>query len=291
MNVGIVANLAKPAAAATLAELAQSARELGIRLVVSDKATARLAPGARLAPPARFRKTLDALLSLGGDGTVLQSVRALDGADVPILGINLGNLGFLTTVPDTQAIDALRAIAQGAFQTIAYPLLEARLLRGPRRKPVARARALNDVVMGWGTSPRATMIELEVDRQPVASFVCDGLVVATPVGSTGHALSAGGPILHRETPALVIEPICPHTLGNRPLVLPNDRLVSLRLPDRRKKLLLSVDGQSHGWLEHGDLLEIRKAAHSARFIQLPGSSWFKLLTHKLHWRGSSAEPK
>lgn len=291
MNIGLFANLAKPAAASTLAELARAARELGVQLVACDKETLRLAPGAKLVSPARFGKAVDVLLSLGGDGTVLQSVRALNGADAPILGINLGNLGFLTSVPDTHAVPALRAIVSGAYQTSAYPLIEARVLRGPRRKCIVRARALNDVVLGWGTSPRAAMIELEVDRQPVASFVCDGLIVATPVGSTGHALSAGGPILHRDTAALVIEPICPHTLSNRPVVIPNDRLVALRIADQRKKLLLSVDGQSHGWLESGDLLEIRKAPESVQFIRLPGTSWFKLLTQKLHWRGSSAEPK
>ena len=291
MNIGIFANLAKPAAESTLADLAKAARALNITLVVCDKETARRTPGAKLVSPARFGKSVDLLLSLGGDGTVLRSVRALEGSDAPILGINLGNLGFLTSVSDTQAVAALQALAAGAYETVVYPLLEARLLRGPRRRLVARASALNDIVMGWGTSPRATMIEVEVDRQPVASFVCDGLIVATPVGSTGHALSAGGPILHRETPALVLEPICPHTLSNRPVVLPNNRLVSLRIADPRKKLLLSVDGQPQGWLEDGDLLEIRKAPESARFVHLPGYSWFKLLSQKLHWRGSSADPK
>ena len=291
MNIGIFANLAKPAAESTLADLARAARELGVALVACDRETARLAPGARLVSPARFGKAVDLLLSLGGDGTVLRSVFALGGAEAPILGINLGNLGFLTSVPDTQAVPALRALAAGAYQTAEYPLLEARLLRGPRRRRIICARALNDIVMGWGTSPRATMIEVEVDRQPVASYVCDGLIVATPIGSTGHALSAGGPILHRETPAIVLEPICPHTLSNRPVVLPNNRLVSLRVADKRKKLLLSVDGRPQGWLEDGDRLEIRKAAETARFVHLPGYSWFKLLSQKLHWRGSSSDPK
>ncbi|HPY62299.1 MAG TPA: NAD(+)/NADH kinase [Kiritimatiellia bacterium] len=228
MKIGIVANLSKPAAAATLAALAAAARELRVSFVVGDPEVRRHLPQAKLVAPARFGKAVDVLLSLGGDGTVLQAVRALNGASAPILGINLGNLGFLTSVPDAQAIAALRAIVSGAHEVVGYPLLEARLLRGPRRRLVAKARALNDIVMGWGTSPRVTMMEVEVDHQPVTSFVCDGLIVATPIGSTGHALSAGGPILHRETPALVLEPICPHTLSNRPVVLPNDRLVSLR---------------------------------------------------------------
>lgn len=291
MNIGVFANLAKPDAESALADLASAARELRVKLVACDKETARHLPGGRLVAPARFGKAVDVLLSLGGDGTVLQAVRALNGADAPILGINLGNLGFLTSVPDTHVVAALRAITTGAYQTAAYPLIEARVFRGPHRRQIIRARALNDVVMGWGTSPRATMIEVEVDRQPVASFVCDGLIVATPVGSTGHALSAGGPILHRETAALVIEPICPHTLSNRSVVLPNNRLVSLRVGDRRKKLLLSVDGQPHGWLEYGDLLEIRKAPETVRFVHLPDYSWFTLLSQKLHWRGSSADPK
>ena len=291
MNIGIFANLAKKDAEATLAVLARAAKELKVTLVACDKETARLAPGAKRVSPARFGKSVDLLLSLGGDGTVLRSVHALNGAVAPILGINLGNLGFLTSVPDTQAVSALNALLSGSYQVEEYPLIEARLLRGSRRRQICRARALNDIVMGWGTSPRATMIEVEVDRQPVASFVCDGLIVATPIGSTGHALSAGGPILHRGTPALLLEPICPHTLSNRPVVLPNHCLVSVRVADRRKKLLLSVDGQANGWLENGDLLEIRKAKETAHFVHLPGYSWFTLLSQKLHWRGSSADPK
>ena len=231
MKVGLYANLSKPDAAATLKALATSARDLGVTLITSSKATARLAANCRTVAPARLGKSVDILLSLGGDGTVLQAVHALNGAKVPVLGINLGNLGFLTSVPDTAAMDALQAIASRAYQTVSYPLLEATLRSGaPQRKKNAPARALNDIVIGWGTSPRAAMIDVAVDGEWVASYVCDGLIVATPVGSTGHALSAGGPILHREIPAILLEPICPHTLSNRPLVLPNDRKITIRLP-------------------------------------------------------------
>jgi len=291
MNIGLFANLTKPAASSTLASLANAADKAGITLVVCDTPTRRLVPGAKYVTPARFGKSVNLLLSLGGDGTVLKAVRALNGSAAPILGINLGNLGFLTSVPETHAVEALQTLSTGAYEVAEYPLLEARLLRGPHRKQIVRARALNDIVMGWGTSPRATMIEVEVNRQPVASFVCDGLIVATPIGSTGHALSAGGPILHRETPALVIEPICPHTLSNRPLVLPNDRKITLRVADKRKKLLLSVDGHPHGWLEDGDRLEIQKAKQTVHFVHLPDYSWFNLVSQKLHWRGSSSDPK
>ena len=252
MKIGIFANMAKPAAESTLADLAGAARQLRINLVACDRETARHLPGAKLVSASRFGKTVDLMLSLGGDGTVLQAVRALAGSDAPILGINLGNLGFLTSVPDTHAVEALRALASGAYEVARYPLLEARLFRGPRRRQIVHARALNDVVMGWGTSPRASMIEVEVDRQPVASFVCDGLIVATPIGSTGHALSAGGPILHRSIPALVLEPICPHTLTQRPVVLDADSDIEVRISAstghnvdtlaRRLRALLLDDG-------------------------------------------------
>ena len=286
MNIGVFANLAKPAAASTLADLARTAKELEVTLVTCDRATARLAPGARHVAPARFGRTVDVLLSLGGDGTVLQSVRALDGSDAPILGINLGNLGFLTSVPDTQAVAALRAIASGAYELSDCPLLDARLFRGPRRKPVARARALNDVVMGWGTSPRATMIEVEVDRQPVASFVCDGLIVATPVGSTGHALSAGGPILHRETAALVIEPICPHTLSNRPIVVGGDSRIEVRVRgDDHPHVRVSCDGQPDHPVDPDQRLYIRKSDRPVRLLHPRGHDHYAILPAKLGWGG------
>ena len=289
MIVGIHANLGKPAAAPVLAELAAAAKRLGVGLRAADPAVAKLAPGCACVAPVRFAKGLGGLLSLGGDGTVLAAVRALDGAPVPILGINLGHLGFLAGMSAYEAPDALGILASGRYETAAYPLLEARLRRGKPAKIVARARALNDIVVGWGVSPRVTEIELGVDGRAATSYVCDGLIVATPVGCTGHALSAGGPILDRTLPAVVVEPICPHTLSNRPLVLPNDRVLTLRVCGRAKKLVLSVDGRDQGWVEPGDRLEIRKSPHSALFVHRPGT-WFSQLAAKLHWSGSSIEP-
>jgi NAD+ kinase len=292
MIIGIHANLGKAAAAGALAELAAAAKRLGVRLRAADPAVAKLAPGAACAAPSRFAKGLDGLVSLGGDGTVLGAVRLLDGAPVPILGVNLGHLGFLTRMAADEVPMALEVLSRGDYQIAEYPLLEARLWRGgnaSRPKVVARARALNDIVMGWGMSPRVTEIELTVDGRGATTYVCDGLIVATPVGCTGHALSAGGPILDRSLPAVVVEPICPHTLSNRPLVLPNERVLSLRVVGRTKKLVLSVDGREHGWVEAGDRVEIRRSPHSAVFVQRPGS-WFDQLAAKLHWSGSSIEP-
>ncbi|MDR0993547.1 MAG: NAD(+)/NADH kinase [Verrucomicrobiota bacterium] len=291
MKIGIFANLSKPRAAATLKELSEAAEDLGVTWVASNREVLRHLPAAVLVPPERLGRSVSVLLSLGGDGTVLQSVRSLRGAKTPILGINLGNLGFLTSVPDSQAVAALHGIVENQYRIASYPLLEARLLHGKSRTPLAKAKALNDIVIGWGTSPRATMIDVHIEQRSVASYLCDGLIVATPIGSTGHALSAGGPILHRDLPAVVVEPICPHTLSNRPLVIPNHLPICLRVGKQGKKLLLSVDGQEVGWMDEQDRLEIRRTAQQAHFIQLPDYSWFRLLTQKLHWRGSSTEPK
>lgn len=293
MQIGIIANMDKPLAAATLAALRTAARPLDIHFVLpADSPAADQLPGARIVAPSRFGAGLDAVLSLGGDGTVLRAVRSLHGGQTPVLGINLGHLGFLTAVSSTSATDALAALAAGRYVLAEAPLLEARLFRADApRRTAARQVALNDVVIGWGAAPRSAMIDLAVDGQPVASYVSDGFIVATPLGSTGHALSAGGPILHPSTSALVLAPICPHTLSSRPLVLPASSCIELTLPVPAKELLLSVDGVAGEWLHPGDRLVVRRSPRSARFIHLADYSWPRLLTQKLHWRGSSADPK
>ena len=289
MKIGIIANMDKPQAAATLATLAEAAPRLGIQFVMPrDGEGADRMPAARQVPPASFGKGLDAVLSLGGDGTVLRAVASLHGGNAPILGINLGHLGFLTAVTSDAVLDALADLVAGHYTLQPAPLLETRLFRADAPlKTAAKFYALNDVVLGWGQSPRVSRIDLALDGEPVASYVADGFIVATPVGSTGHALSAGGPILHRQAAAFVLAPICPHTLSSRPLVLPDSSTIELSLSDKRKELLMSVDGTAAEWLRTGDRLAIRRAARTVRFIHLPGYSWPRLLTQKLHWRGSS----
>ncbi len=286
MKIGVVANWAKPAAGAVLDSLLAASAGLGVEFRAPDGETAsRL--GGEVEEGDRFAAGLDAVLSVGGDGTVLRAVRMLGGARIPVLGIHAGHVGFLTGASAEEAGVALQALATGQVQVMEHFLLEARLYRGGGRRAAGRWLALNDVVLGWGEEPKAAMLELAVDGTLVASYVCDGLIVATPVGSTGHALSAGGPILHRGTRAVVIEPICPHTLSSRALVLPDTCGITVRVADGGRKLLVSVDGQSGGWLGAGDRLEIRKGRERALFAELPSHSWFRMLSQKLHWRGSS----
>lgn len=283
-TIGIIANCSKPAAREALRRIAVRARTLGLRLATCD-ATRRLLSEADACQPATFRRRIDALMALGGDGTMLYAVRMIGAADIPVLGVNLGSLGFLTSVPLDRIEPALDALATDACIESRRSLLDCRLIRG--RKTLVRHRALNDVVLGWGATSRIVTLSLRIDGEAVNTLVCDGLIVSTPTGSTGHSLSAGGPVLHPGSPAFVINPICPHTLSSRPMVIPDDSRVELQIESADKKLLLVVDGQDHSAVSFGDRILISRAERGVRILNLPGYSYFNVLRQKLHWRGSS----
>lgn len=283
-TIGIVANTAKPHARAVLARLAATARRLGLRLVAMP-ATARLIPGARAVAATRFARRLDAVLALGGDGTLLQAARLVQHAETPLLGINLGNLGFLTSATVEELDEGLAVLARGAYRLSPRTVLEVMAHRGKRKLGVYRA--LNDVVVGWGRSSRITTFAVEVDGETITSYRCDGLIVSTPTGSTGHSLSAGGPILHPDASVLLLNVICPHTLSARPIVLPDRSRISITVADAAKPLLLSVDGQEELQVQQGDRLVVQRSAHSVAMIHLPGYRYFGVLRQKLQWSGSS----
>lgn len=283
-KIGVLVNCRKPGAPAMLKRLADRAAALGMKLVACDE-TADAVPGAKRVSAKSFAKHIDVLLAMGGDGTMLKAVRVLGGSDKPVLGVNLGSLGFLTSVTEEHLERALDVLHKGNYTTSKRTMLECRLFRGAR--PVGSYRALNDVVIGWGVSSRVITLEVSVDREPVASYVCDGLIVSTPTGSTGHSLSASGPILHPDSPCLVISLICPHTLSNRPLVISDRSAVRVRVVKAQKKILLSVDGQEERRIGQGDCIEVRRSPRGVRFIHLPGYSYFSVLRQKLHWRGSN----
>jgi NAD+ kinase len=285
-RIGVIANCDKPQVAEVLARLASHARLRGLTLL-STGPTARKLRGARNVTPTRLAAQAEAVLVLGGDGTLLSAVRLLGARPVPLLGVNLGNLGFLTSVPQENLERALDALAAGTVTITRRTLLAGRLLRGRRR--VAEVLALNDIVLSWGRSSRINTLAVSVNREPVTSYRCDGLIVSTPTGSTGHSLSAGGPIVLPGTPAILLNVICPHTLSARPLVIPDTSRLAIEVQDTTEGLLLSVDGQEDTTVQQGDRLEIRKAAPSVRLIHLPGHSHFALLRQKLNWRGSSVE--
>ena len=284
-TLGIVANCTKPSATAALRKVQRLARELKLKLVVTTPEESARMPAARLISPSELHQAVDAVLALGGDGTVLHAARLLAFQPRPILGVNLGSLGFLTSVAENDLPHALRALVRGTFTVSRRSALHCRALRGKRE--LAVRCALNDVVLGWGESSRLITLDLSLNGEPVTSYNCDGLIVSTPTGSTAHSLSAGGPILHPETPCFVITAICPHTLSHRPLVVSEKTAIRITIRRSGKKLLLSVDGQETQDLQEGDVVEIARNSQPVHFVQLPQCNYFVLLRHKMGWRGSN----
>ncbi len=283
-NIGVIVNTKRPRAAHVLGDLSKQAGARGFKLFAEDAEIAEALHAEHL-PVESFGKKVDVVLALGGDGTVLYTARALHGSEVPIMGINLGSLGFLTSVGDVDIVEALEALSSKSYKVSERDVVECRIFQNG--SPIGEERALNDVVLGWGGSSRIVTLNLSVDGEPVGSFMCDGMMVSTPTGSTGHSLSAGGPILHPDVGAFVINVICPHTLSSRPLVVRNSSLIEIEVVNAAKELILSIDGQDEFRVERGGRVEIRKSPYMVRFLQLPAHRYFSVLAQKLHWRGSS----
>lgn len=222
---------------------------------------------------------------MGGDGTMLHAARLLDGHDIPLLGVNLGSLGFLTSVTDDRIETALDVLVQGGYHLSHRSTIDA--VFHHEGLAAGACRALNDVVIGWGETSRVVTLGLTIDGAPVGAFVCDGLIVSTPTGSTGHSLSTGGPVVHPESGVIVLNPICPHTLSNRPMVIPDDRRIAIEVIRSSKRQILVIDGQDHHQIVQGDRLEIARSPIGLRFIHLPGYNYFDVLRQKLHWRSSN----
>jgi NAD+ kinase len=285
-TVGILFNASKPQVAELLPRIAQTAKSLGIKLITCQPHTPAIT-GIEQSPEAEFTARMDALITLGGDGTLLQSVRLINREQLPVLGINLGRLGFLTSATEAQIEESLHALVSGNYRTSARTMLEANIKSGSA-KAAASHLALNDIVIGWGQSTRIVTLDVAINDEPVTSYRCDGIIVSTPTGSTGHSLSAGGPIIHPEAPAVVLNVVCPHTLSARPLVIPDDAEIKIVVKQTGKELLLSIDGQDSGSLAEGAEVLIRKSARRFHLAHLEGYSYFSVLRQKLRWSGSSA---
>jgi len=267
-----------------LKRVGAAGKALGLEFY-ADRSTARLCKSARALSPAKLFDTVDAVIALGGDGTMLRAVRELDGRDKPIIGVKIGGLGFLTSISEDDVARALRALAKDKFTTRARAILDCNVIH--KGRSVASYRALNDVVLNGGESSRVVTLDVSIDNDKVTSYVCDGIIVSTPTGSTGHSLSAGGPILTPDTAAFVISLICPHTLSSRPLVVPDHSEIAVLAAKSAGALRLSVDGQVGRTLAQGDCVTVNKSRRSVRFIHLSGHSCFSVLRQKLHWSGSN----
>jgi NAD+ kinase len=224
---------------------------------------------------------VDLIVVLGGDGTLLAVARLVDGLDVPILGVNLGGLGFLTATTLEALYPTLEAVLRGEYGAEERMMLAARLLRDGR--PTAEDLALNDVVIAKGALGRLIELELRVDGQATTAYRADGLIIATPTGSTAYNLSAGGPILFPTMDAVVLTPICSHTLTNRPIVLPAGAELEVSLLTDSPDVVMSVDGQPGRLVTARDVVAIRQAGARIRLLRDPRKTYFEVLRTKLKW--------
>ncbi len=282
-RIGLIGREGDSRVADTLDRLAHALGERGLELV-TDEATRESWAASPL--PAVTRAQLceraDLVIVVGGDGTMLSAADALAHSDVPLLGINLGRLGFLTDVSRERMDEQLDAVLAGNFTDERRHLLEGLIVREQTAEPAQLA--LNDVVVQKSASGRMIEVETFIDESFVCAHRADGIIVATPTGSTAYALSGGGPIVHPGLDALVVVPICPHTLSDRPIVIQGDCTVDIVLHGGHgAPAQVSWDGQRTLALSEGDRVRVRRSEEAITLIHPPGYEYFDLLRSKLHW--------
>jgi len=239
--------------------------------------------GAIAAEPAELAGEADLVVVLGGDGTLLGVARLIGERETPILGINLGSLGFLTEVTIEEARATLGRVLAGDFEVDRRITLEAVVEREPDSKPRAEHfRALNDVVIVKRALGRMLDLHVVADHKPFCSYRADGLIVATPTGSTAYALSAGGPIVFPNLRVIVLAPICPHTLSNRPVVLPDSFELEVRVKSDDHGAMLTCDGQETAHLGHADVIRIHRGKHAVALVR-SAHPYFEIWRDKLRW--------
>ncbi len=280
MRIGVIGHRGYAGLPGVLGALLDLAPALGATLAFEEELHEIAEDGEALQAP----ETLDLLLTLGGDGTLLRGARYLAGHDIPILGVNLGRLGFLTSCGGDEFEDALRLWSRGEFMAENRMTLEARAY-GIDDQPRGQWRCLNDVVLHKGGFARVVRFAVHVDGEPIGALGADGVVISTPTGSTGYSLSAGGPVVVPTVESIIVTPVSPHTLAMRPLVLPPNVEVAVRAEDGPEGLLVTVDGQVGTTFTAGETLRIRRAPTPVRIVRFPGTSFFVRLRHKLGWGG------
>ncbi|MGI8470265.1 MAG: NAD(+)/NADH kinase [Pyrinomonadaceae bacterium] len=228
-----------------------------------------------------FKENADLIVVLGGDETMIPTARLTGSREVPVLGINYGSLGYLTDFRIEEMRDALTAILEGNYEIDRRVMLDVEHLRG--EQILETGRILNDVVINRAVLAKIIEVEITLNDLYVNSFRADGMIVATPTGSTAYSLSAGGPIVYPSMNAVVLTPVCPFTLTNRPIVIPDAAEIKLKLKSKSEGVMLTLDGQVGYQMQPEDCVRIRKSATSFNLVQPPNRNYFDVLRNKLKW--------
>jgi NAD+ kinase len=289
-SIGVVVKPNDAEAFATACELAAWLKRRGLEVVGEPLSQAErfagepardAACGIRVDETERIPEKIDLLVVLGGDGTMIATARLVGDRDIPVLGINYGSLGYLTEFRIEEMFVALESILAGNFSIDRRVALRVEHTR--ENQTLASSRVLNDVVINKAALARIIEIEMRLDAMFVNNFRADGLIIATPTGSTAYNLSAGGPIIFPTMNAVVVTPICPFTLSNRPLVVSDAAEIELILRTEREEVVLTLDGQVGFHLAAGDTVRIRKSKTTFNLVQPPNRNYFDVLRDKLKW--------
>lgn len=285
-RIGIVLKPHQPDALNTMCELASwlTARDitlLGGSEIERERIEEKTGCAVEHVEPEQLAANVDLVLVLGGDGTMIAAARLMGETEVPVLGVNYGGLGYLAEFRIEELYTALESILAGNFRLDRRVMLDVELQRGETEPK--RNRVLNDIVINKSALARIIEIEAYLNRQFVNSFRADGLIVSTPTGSTAYNLSAGGPVIFPSMNAVVITPICPFTLSNRPIVVPDDAVIELCLKTDQEEVALTLDGQVGFPLQVEDRVTIRKSQTTFNIVQPMNRNYFEVLRDKLRW--------
>lgn len=283
-HIGLIANESKPGAREAVAALAQELAAHSVELHLDARA-ARLIGSEKSASEAELAARCELLIVLGGDGTILDALHALGDTLRPLFGINLGTLGFLTTVGAGELSRAVQTIVARDYVLSERTLLKAEILRDGG--VILSRTALNDAVASRGEISRLVRLNVRIGDAVLTQYNADGLIVATPTGSTAYSLSAGGPIIEPDSGVFVVNPICPHVLTNRAVIVADSTPVTITPADEAPDLLLTLDGRVVQRIERGDTIRITRAPHRLPLAMLPGVSFFDVLRQKLKWSGAA----
>jgi len=240
-------------------------------------------PSANQDPTAVAPPDLFCVFVLGGDGTFLSAVRWIGNNSTPVLGVKFGEVGFLADTTESRLTKAAEAVLDGAFKTVSRMRLQVTVLRGDTE--FTRKTILNDVVINRGALARLAHVQTHIDDQFLTEYRADGLIIATPTGSTAYSLAAGGPIVHPAVDSILLAPICPFTLTNRPLIVPADVCIKLKLARGASDIFLTFDGQAGLEIDERDTIVVRKDKHPVHMIILPEHTYYDVLKTKLRWSG------
>jgi NAD+ kinase len=283
-SIGIIANVKKELTKGVVEEIIAWSSENKVDVFICEELTPLVGQKEKSLPRSKLWETSEMLISLGGDGTMLASARAVGEHQTPILGINLGGVGFLTEINSNDLQNTLNKLKNGDY------FIEKRMVLETEIEGIKKfdQYALNDVVIDKGEVARLFLLHLYAQDEFICSYSADGLIISTPTGSTAYSLAAGGPIINPRMNAMIVSPICPHTLASRPIVFSENETLKVIVELSSREAVLTIDGQVAFGLKSGSSVLVRKAKHSVNLIKFRGRSFYEILRRKLHW---GARPK